>query len=132
MLGSYRFAGGWEFGARFRLVSGNLATPNVCDPNQPGCDPNRVGALFHAATGAYTPIPFGSAYSERLPLFHQLDLRVDKAWQFSAWKLSAYLDIQNSYNNQNVEGIAYNFNYTARQYVTGLPILPSIGLRGEF
>ena len=47
-------------------------------------------------------------------------------------QLSAYLDVQNVYNSQNTEAIQYNFNYTARQYITGLPILPSIGIRGEF
>ena len=65
-------------------------------------------------------------------MFHSLDLRVDKAWQFELWKLSAYLDVQNAYNNQNTEGVLYNFSFTTRQFVTGIPILPSIGLRGEF
>jgi hypothetical protein len=131
-LGSYRLGGGWELGARFRMISGNLVQPNVCDATSASCDPSRIGGLVYGATGSYTPLPFGARASERLPLFHSLDIRVDKAWQFKHWKLSAYLDVQNSYNNQNVEGISYNFNYTRRQYVTGLPILPSIGLRGEW
>jgi TonB family protein len=132
VLGSYKLGHGWEFGARFRLVSGNLTTPNVCDVSSSTCDPYRVNALFHAASGVYTPIPISGPASERLPMFHQLDLRVDKMWKFKSWQLSAYLDVQNVYNNGNVEGISYNYNYTARQYVGGLPILPSIGLRGEF
>ncbi len=132
VLGSYRLGGGWEFGARFRLISGNLTTPNVCNPSSGDCDPNRVGGLFHGASGAYTPIPFAALHSERLPIFHQLDIRVDKRWQFAKWRLSAYLDVQNAYNQQNAEAILYNFNFTARQFVTGLPILPSLGMRGEF
>jgi TonB family protein len=132
VLGSYRLGHGWEFGARFRLISGNLITPNVCDNMSSSCDPARTGGLFHAPSGVYIPIPVTGPYSERLPLFHQLDLRVDKRWKFKSWELSAYLDVQNVYNHANVEGLQYNFNYTARQYVTGLPILPSIGLRGEF
>jgi TonB family protein len=131
-LGSYRLGGGWELGARFRLISGNLITPNVCNSDTISCDPNRIGGLFHGASGAYTAIPFGTVSSERLPLFHSLDVRVDKAWQFANWKLSAYLDVQNTYNNQNTEGLSYNFNFTQRQYVSGLPILPSLGMRGEW
>jgi TonB family protein len=131
LLGSYRLGAGWELGMRFRLVSGNLVTPNVCDVTSAGCDPKRVGGLFHGASGAYTPIPVDTHHAERLPLFHQLDIRVDKSWQFAKWKLSTYLDVQNAYNHQNAEGILYNFNFTRRQYVTGLPILPSIGVRGE-
>ncbi|AGP35719.1 TonB-dependent receptor domain-containing protein [Sorangium cellulosum] len=132
VLGSYRLGDGWEFGARFRLVSGNLVTPNVCNVNAQSCDAYRTNALFYAPTGTYTPIPFSGPSSERLPPFHQLDLRLDKSWKFKRWQLSAYLDVQNVYNNANSEAIQYNYNYTARQYVTGLPILPSFGLRGEF
>ncbi|WP_437490043.1 TonB-dependent receptor [Sorangium sp. So ce1014] len=132
VLGSYRLGDGWEFGARFRLVSGNLVTPNVCNVNAQSCDPYRTNALFYAPTGTYTPIPFSGPSSERLPPFHQLDLRLDKSWKFKSWQLSAYLDVQNVYNNANSEAIQYNYNYTARQYVTGLPVLPSFGLRGEF
>ncbi|MBW2458939.1 MAG: hypothetical protein JRI68_30855, partial [Deltaproteobacteria bacterium] len=81
---------------------------------------------------AYTPIRFGADNSERLPMFHQLDIRIDKAWPFEAWKLSTYLDVQNVYNNRNVEGISYDFRYSTRTFATGIPIIPSIGLRGEF
>ncbi|AUX41432.1 ligand-gated channel protein [Sorangium cellulosum] len=132
VLGSYRLGDGWEFGARFRLVSGNLVTPNVCNVYEQTCDPYRTNALFHAPTGTYTPIPFSGTNTERLPAFHQLDLRLDKTWAWKRFRLSAYLDVQNVYNNTNSEAIQYNFNYTARQYVTGLPVLPSFGLRGEF
>ncbi|NUO54499.1 MAG: hypothetical protein HOV80_37115, partial [Polyangiaceae bacterium] len=76
-------------------------------------------------------IPIGDN-TERLPLFHALDLRVDKRWKFKYWQLSTYLDVQNVYNNQNAEAVGYNFNYTAREYVNGLPILPSIGIRADF
>lgn len=131
VLGSYQLGGGWEFGARFRLVSGNLVDPVVCNPAESTCDPDRVNGLLFAPTGTYVPIPLGNN-TERLPLYHTLDVRVDKRWRFPSWQLSAYLDIQNVYNNQNVEAIGYNFNYTARQSVTGLPILPSIGLRADF
>lgn len=131
VIGSYQLGHGWEIGARFRLVSGNIIDPIVCDPQAPGCDPNRTNSLFHGPSGTYTAIPIGRN-SERLPLFHSLDLRVDKKWKFKYWSLSAYLDIQNAYNNQNPEAVGYNFNYTARQYVNGLPILPSLGLRGDF
>ncbi len=152
ILGSYKLGWGLEFGARFRLVSGSLVTPTVCNSSSnqnrlqvnsatdggppsysyvPVCDPKRINALLHAPSGAYTQIPFGTTASERLPMFHQLDIRLDKRWQFKSWQLSAYVDVQNVYNNANTEGLQYNYNFTARQNVSGLPILPSLGLRGE-
>ncbi|NUP10525.1 MAG: TonB-dependent receptor [Polyangiaceae bacterium] len=130
VLGSVKLGHGWEIGSRFRLVSGNIIDPIVCDPQIVGCNPLRTNALFHGASGAYTPIPIGNN-SERLPLFHSLDIRVDKKWKFKYWAFSIYLDVQNVYNNQNPEAVGYNFNYTARQYVNGLPILPSLGIRGD-
>ena len=117
-LGSYRLGRGWEFGARFRVISGPLATP---------C----LGGIYSSAAGSYACIS-GGAFSERLPTFHQLDLRVDKRWEFQTWKLSTYLDVINVYNRGNVEALDYNYNFTQRIYQTGLPFLPSLGIRGEF
>lgn len=123
VLGSYRLGRGWEVGARFRIVSGPLQTPVVGHP--------ALSALYAADAGSYVPIE-GEAFSERMPLFHNLDVRIDKRWQFESWRLSTYLDVQNVYNNPATEGFVYNYNYTQRGYQTGLPIIPSIGVRGEF
>jgi TonB family protein len=122
VLGSYRLGRGWEFGARFRVISGNLDTPVLQPPGLP--------ALYAADAAAYAPLQ-GEPFSTRLPLFHQLDVRVDKAWQFRTWRLSTYLDVQNVYNNPAKEGTAYNYNYTRHTYASGLPIIPSLGIRGE-
>jgi TonB family protein len=122
VLGSYLLGRGWTVGARYRVISGNLTTPVVAPPGLP--------ALYAADAAAYTPIQ-GRPFSERLPLFHQLDVRVDKSWQYRTWRLSAYLDVQNAYNNPAREAIGYNFDFTRQNYQTGLPIIPSIGVRGE-
>jgi TonB family protein len=122
ILGSYRLGRGWEFGARFRLVSGPLDTPVLPKPSLP--------ALYAADAGSYAPLQ-GESFSRRLPLFHQLDLRLDKRWQIKNMRVSAYLDLQNVYNNPGVEGMSYNYNYSKSQYQTGVPILPSIGMRLE-
>ena len=123
MLGSYRLARGWEFGARFRIISGPLTTPVLSPPSLP--------ALYAADAAAYTPLE-GEPFSERLPVFHQLDIRVDKRWQFRTWRLSAFLDVQNVYNNPAAEALFYNYNFTEQQVQTGLPLIPSLGMRGEF
>ncbi|WP_394842496.1 TonB family protein [Pendulispora brunnea] len=119
VLGSYRLGRGWEFGARFRLVSGSLYTPSTY-----GFYDENAGVPL--ALQSYPP------YSARMPLFHQLDIRVDKSWKFKDWQFSVYADIQNVYNHGNVEGVSYNYNYTQNTFATGLPFLPSLGMRGEF
>lgn len=122
VLGSYRLGRGWEFGARFRLISGPLATPVRSSPELP--------ALYAADASTYTPLE-GRPFSERLPMMHQLDIRVDKTWQFRSWRLSAFIDVWNAYNNPAVEAVSYNFDFSQQTNQTGLPIIPSVGLRGE-
>jgi hypothetical protein len=109
---------GWEAGARFRYVSGNPYTP-------------RIGGLYNADADTYTPIP-GAINSIRLPAFQQLDVRVDKTWTFERWLLDAYLDVQNVYNYDNVEGIRYSYDFLRQVPLTGLPILPALGVRAKF
>lgn len=123
VLGNYRLGRGWEFGARFRLVSGNMYTPLIRPPSLP--------AVYAADAGSYVWLQ-GQANSRRLPLFHQVDIRVDKSWQFRDWRLGAYLDIYNAYNHPSVEDVSYDYRYAKSSYATGIPFLPSIGVRGEF
>ena len=93
--------------------------------------PNTYG-FYDATVGAYIPSLEYPPLAKRNPLVHQLDIRVDKAWTYSWGKLSAYLDIYNVYNAGNVEGVSYNYNYTLSSNATGLPFLPSIGMRADF
>lgn len=123
VLGSYRLGRGWEVGARFRVVSGPLVTPLD--------RPDTIPSIYAGDAGSYVPLQ-GEPYSTRLSVFHQLDLRVDKLWQFRTWRMSTYVDVQNVYNNAAQEGYIYNFNYSQQAYQTGLPILPSLGVRAEF
>ncbi len=117
-LASYKLGRGWQLGARFRYVTGSPYTP-------------ELGGTVDYDAGAYAPVTSLSRNSARLPAFHQLDVRIDKTWQFQSWALSAYLDVQNAYNHQNTEAISYNFDYSQTTPTHGLPILPILGLRGE-
>ena len=63
---------------------------------------------------------------------HQLDLRLEKAWQYEIWRLLVYLDVYNAYNHAPVEGVRHNYNFSERFYSSGAPIIPSLGVQGEF
>jgi hypothetical protein len=117
-LGTFQIGRGWSAGFRFRLVSGNPITP-------------VTGSVYDARSDVFVPV-YGAKNSDRLPLFHQLDLRVDKTWTFKAWKLSAYLDVQNVYNRKNPEGTSYSYDYSQSTPAAGLPILPILGVKGEW
>jgi hypothetical protein len=115
--GVYRLGRGWELGASFRYTSGTPYTP-------------VVASTYDASTDVYLP-RLGPTMSERNPAFMRLDARIEKKWTFSLWSLAVYLDLQNALNSPNRQGFTYNYDYTRREGVRGLPILPSLGLRGE-
>lgn len=117
LAGVYRLPRGWEVGATVRLVSGNPTTP-------------VAGTIYDANNDVYIPIS-GPINSDRSPLFHRLDVRVEKKWTFDDWRLALFLDVQNAYNASNREGVAYNYNYSESMDISGLPIIPAIGIRGE-
>lgn len=110
--------GPWTVGARFRFAVGLPRTP-------------VVGAFYDAKDNLYDPI-FGSQNSIRLPDFWQIDLRVDRVFPLGEEaRLTAYLELLNATDHTNSEEYVYNANYTRRGVVTGLPILPVVGLRAD-
>jgi hypothetical protein len=90
-----------------------------------------VASVYDANNDYYRPI-YGAVNSARNPLFHQLSIRVEKAWKFQAWQIAGYLDVQNLYNHRSQEALQYSYNYAQNKPVQGLPVLPSIGVRAEF
>ena len=118
-VGSWKLPDNWEAGFRFRLTSGNPYTP-------------LSTAVYNEQTDSYTRAQSTCANCARLPAFHQLDLRIDRAFIFNSWILHAYLDVQNVYNRQNAEFIRYNFDATQSSYGVGLPIIPSFGVKAKF
>ena len=118
ILGSYLIGRGWRVGARFQITSGSLYTP-------------QFGGAYDATVGTNLSIAANPTNGSRLPIFHELDIRIDKVWKFSKWQLTWYLDVENVYSYQAPAGETYNYNFSQSAYAKGLPILPSIGLRGE-
>ena len=90
-----------------------------------------TGSTFMSDANEYEP-SYGAINSKRNPANHQLDLRVDRFFQFEHWKLAAYLDVANMYMHAAVVDRDYSYDYSEREETTGIPILPSIGVRGEF
>lgn len=118
MVAGYNLPWDVDVSARFRLVSGNPETP-------------VVGSVYDVDGDEYQPV-YGAPNSVRADTFHQLDVRVDKEFVFNTWRLGVYLDIINVYNAMNEEGTRYNYDYTESTPVTGLPIIPTLGVNARF
>jgi outer membrane receptor for ferrienterochelin and colicin len=87
-----KFKNNWEVGGRWRYVHSRPSTPYLFPQSnfRSVYDLNPAGVLDYSRIN-----------SERLPAFHQLDLRVDKVFPFEKWSLNLYFDIQNLYNFQS-------------------------------
>ena len=117
-MASYKLPYDFVVGAKIRYTSGPLDRP-------------VVATLYDANANYYFPVQ-DTTYSRRLPDFFQLDVRIDKRFVFRDWMFSIYLDVQNATYRKNVEAVVYSFDYSQEAYLTGLPILPVLGLRGEW
>jgi hypothetical protein len=107
--------GAWTLGGRFELYSGLPFTP-------------AVGSEFDSDRNLFLPT-YGTVNSERAPIHHQLDLRVDYAWQWGKVAMLAFLDVQNVYLDRSVVTYFYTYDYSQRTAFESIPLIPSAGLR---
>ncbi len=122
ILGSFGLPRGFRFGVRFRLISGHpeyrpIGGESIQNPDYGYNNPEAIRSWPGA-------IPS--------PLFHQLDLRLDKVWTLKRASLSAYIDVQNVYNHWYPEVYVYSGDWSERSQRIGLPIYPSVGMRVDY
>ncbi|MES2643960.1 MAG: TonB family protein [Myxococcota bacterium] len=108
----------WRVGVRGRVSAGDPYTPVV----------NRV---YDMGSRSFFPV-YGERDSARLPPTWSVDVRIDKEWKFKKWAFTAYLDLQNAFNVQNPEVMAWSSDYSEETPINGLPIIPAFGVRGEW
>ena len=106
----------------------------------------RLGATFQLATGRPTLSPTAPVYDsdengydatfvdrgDRLPIYHQLNLRIDRDFDVDFATGTVYLDVLNVYYGQNSEGVVYQYDFARSVPIPGLPILGTLGVRAIF
>lgn len=112
----YELGLNWDAGLRFRFVTG-------------GAIGSTAARWYDADRDGYSR-SFGDR--RRAPDFHQLDLFIKKRFVFDEWYFELYLDVQNVYNRTNTEFFIQSFDFKTSVPFPGLPIFPSVGLRGVF
>lgn len=80
----YKFRKSWQLGAKYRLAGGVPYTPYNLTASQ----------LAYPTTGNGV-LDYANVNTERLNVYNQLDLRIDKTWNFKATSLSFFVDVQN-------------------------------------
>jgi len=137
---SKQFSNNWNAGFKWRFAGGLPYTPydmatsakkSAWDvTNQPYFDYSKLNA-------------------DRLSVFHQLDVRVDKKYFFKKWSMMFYLDVQNMYNfkSQQPDIVLLDVDATGKPQYTDVQqtlyklksikndsgtVLPTIGITIEF
>ena len=94
-----------------------------------------IGRIYHESesnsqNGFWLPVE-GEKNSSRLPEYHRLDLRLEKVFSFSKFKLSPYIEVYNVYNRKNCSEVIWNENYTDQYETVQLPLLGAVGFSLE-
>lgn len=109
----------WQLGVKFQFASGNPYTPVV--------GAVQKGGVYYVVDGAKN--------STQYPDYHKLDIRLDRKFEFASWTLTAYLDLWNVYNRQNVLAYSYkvdNVGVVSTTTRLDFGILPIIGFSAQF
>ncbi|MDD9938701.1 MAG: TonB-dependent receptor, partial [Myxococcales bacterium] len=120
LAASYK-VGDWRFGGRFTLTSGRPT--NDLRANEDGSN-----VVYDTDEDDFEVENRGARV--RLPTFHQFDVRVDYDLALGPFDGSLFLDVINVYNAPNAEGYTYEYDFSERGRIPGLPFLPTIGIRG--
>lgn len=126
IVANYRPWDNWTFSGSFGLYSGK--------PNTPVTDWNKQfgGSFFQ-----YWEPQQGDLNSDRMPLYHKLDVRAERMWKISKQvDLTAFFEVYNVYNQHNVYSYWYaqeeGIDHPVRKTIYDLPILPYFGVKVNF
>lgn len=98
LLAGYKFPHNWELGLKYRLQGGVPYTPLDLEASR----------LNYATIGTGL-LDNNRLNSLRLGSFSQMDLRIDKKWNFKKVALDVFIDIQNILNTVNPAPPNYTF-----------------------
>ncbi len=119
ILAGMEIGEGWQIGAKFQFASGN--------PYTPVAGVVKKGGIFYLVDG-----PVNSA---RYPDYHKIDIRVDKQFILAGWALTAYLDLWNVYNRDNIMSYSYKADVNGAVIMTpkyDFGIMPIVGITAKF
>ncbi len=97
-----KFKNGYELGVKYRLAGGTPYTPYDMTASQLN--------YVTLGTGSFD---YTQLNSQRLPVFNQLDVRIDKKINFKKSSLDFFIDIQNATNAKSTTQDLYSFQRNA-------------------
>ena len=101
-LFGYKFGKGWELGLKYRFAGGTPYTPLDLTASQRNYILSGQGTL-----------DLNNVNAARVGGFNQVDIRLDKKWNFSRTTLDIYVDIQNLFAFRNPAPPQFTFERLA-------------------
>ena len=128
LAGHYRLPHDWTLSAVWLYHSG-WPTTRV-----------EARAVTDEGGGVRVEPVLGPVRAERLPPYHRLDLRLGRGWDLAYGHVSAYVDLQNVYDRDNVrgfDGFRFELDGDGAPAVAADPVswdgfVPSFGVRWSF
>ncbi len=122
LVAGYRINALWSVGGRWRVQSGGLYTP-IVDLERSETQP-----------GVFKPV-YGELNSQRLPVYHRLDLHIERKRRYAWGELDFYSDILNLYGQENIQAYRYAPDATERVdpppgYGPHVPVATEVGITG--
>jgi hypothetical protein len=129
LYGNYRLSSRSSLSARYRYgsnypIAGYIGEPSPALGQRP-LDDDRP--LFYGLAAERNTV--------RLPPYSRLDVRADRAFNWSRRRLVLFVDVTNVLNRTNLRNASYFFDRAGRVFETTeslMPIVPSGGLTLEF
>jgi hypothetical protein len=119
-VGDFDLGLDWDLTLRIAYGSGFPYTPSV--------------AVYNSSTKVWE-WDLGNPNSAYLPAYKRVDLRVSKNFELFGYSSSAFLDISNIFNFNNVQSYQYTFDSQGQPEVDEeklWPILPTLGISVRF
>ena len=116
--GSYKLTGVWELGSRLSYHTGDTIT-------------SVDEAVYNANLDKYLPRRDAGArlYNDRLPDYHELDIYAEKDSLFDTWKINYRFGITNLAFKKQAQDVQYNYDYSKKQFFTGIPPIPYFAVK---
>lgn len=118
LVGNVDLGDNWAFGMKWHYHSGSPYTP-------------ITGTNGNYPDGRPIPV-YAAVNSDSLPAYHQLDIRLDRNYEFDQWQLNTYIEFNNVYQRRNVVGYNYTPDYATREPVYDFVLPISFGVQAEF
>ncbi|MDP8222041.1 MAG: TonB-dependent receptor [Candidatus Lernaella stagnicola] len=126
LVANFRPLTDWVFSSTFRLASGRPYTPV-----------NDWVETFPGTFFRYWQAQNGALNEARFPLYHRLDMRVERTWHVHPRvDLTVFSEVYNVYNQRNLWGYYYEaeegLDKPKRVPIYQLPVIPFAGVKAEF